>query len=84
MELNVDLPPFVEARLHDRARLVGLSVPDYVKQVLTGAVVEPQSLPSVDERIAAFEGLLASHADDRSPVIPMDALRREHLYEDRR
>ncbi len=91
MNLTLELPPEMSDRLRDEADRHGLSVEDYARRLLQEslmtAVSEPPATarqPLTDEEwereVQAFE---EECADIDAPEIPLEALRRENMYEDR-
>ena len=88
--LIVDLSPELERRLEQEAARHGLSMSEYVRIVLEQQVqfvpfsgsqpFHASATPAEWE--AAFRQWAAGHETTSDPV-PLEALRREHLYEDR-
>lgn len=87
MTLTLNLTPDKTARLQEQARQAGLPLEDYVQQVLEQTTL-PAAPPTEHtaeiwaEKAARFRRW-ADSQDRTIPVIPMEALDREHLYEER-
>jgi plasmid stability protein len=88
MALTINVPPEVEARLREEAAKRGQDAAEYAGALLT-QMLGPGHLKSFAETATqeewqrAFEAWVASHHDLTAPVISLEALRRENLYEDR-
>lgn len=87
MTLTLNLTPDKTARLQEQARQAGLPLEDYVQQVLeqntlSAAPPTEHTAESWAERTKRFFQW-ADSQDRTIPVIPMEALDREHLYEER-
>ena len=93
MALTLELEPPLEQRLHEVAARRGMTVEQYARQVLEGlmtaqAELDRKDLPfyetaTPEEWDREFDAFLASFDDVMVPEIPLEALRREYLYEDR-
>lgn len=87
MTLTLTLTPDKTARLQEQARQAGLPLEDYVQQVLeqntlSAAPPTKQTAEIWAEKAARFRQW-ADSQDRTIPPIPMEALDREHLYEER-
>jgi hypothetical protein len=88
--LTIDIAPDVVNRLQELAMRRGLPVAEYAKAVLEREAFHaraPEERPlhetlTPDEWADTFLQWAASHRTDTRPV-PLEALRRESLYEDR-
>jgi hypothetical protein len=83
MTMKLELNPEAEASLLTQAQARGLSLEDFVRQVLeersTGS--GQASRPSTEERLQAFDEFIAGF---ESPVVlSEEALQRENWYPDR-
>jgi plasmid stability protein len=88
MVLTINIPPEVESRLREEAAKHGQDAAEYASALLSQALTTGTSEPfhetaTQEEWERAFDAWVESHRDLRAPVIPLDALRRENLYEDR-
>lgn len=93
MALTLELEPLLEGRLHEVAARRGMSVEQYVRMVLERVLAgrsdpEREDLPfyetaTPEEWDREFNAFLATFEDVTTPEIPLEALRREYLYEDR-
>jgi hypothetical protein len=90
MTLTIDLPPHMEEQLVSEARKRGLAPTDYARRLIESQLPptkpEEQSLwetLSTEAWIRAFQEWVDSHDYVTAPPIPLEALRRENLYEDR-
>jgi hypothetical protein len=93
MALTLELEPLMEARLHEVAARRGMNAEKYARmvlEVLMRAQVDPteQGLPfyitaTPEEWRREFHAWIDSHSENSAPPIPLEALRRENLYEDR-
>jgi hypothetical protein len=87
MSLVINLAPDVETRLRDEAARRGQN-PTELASSLLSEMFGPEARPfhetaTPEEWDRAFMQWVESHRADSAPVIPLEALRREHLYEDR-
>ena len=87
MSITLNLPADMEARLQEEAARHGQNAAEYVK-----ALVEDKLRPTArrfyetatkEEWRRAFLAWVNSHRDITAPPIPLETLRREHMYEDR-
>jgi hypothetical protein len=88
MVLNINIAPEVERRLREEAAKHGQDAAEYasalLSQILTaGASTRFYETATHEEWERAFDAWVESHRDLTAPVIPLDALRRESMYEDR-
>ncbi|HWE37206.1 MAG TPA: hypothetical protein VG406_11625 [Isosphaeraceae bacterium] len=93
MTLNLELSPALEARLSEEAARRGISTEEYARTLLEGALGWPAATPeggrpfyetaTPEEWEREFDAMIEELGDETTPVIPMELLRREHLYEDR-
>jgi hypothetical protein len=88
MALTINIPAEVEARLREEAAKRGQDAGEYAGALLTQILGPGQpkrfaETATQEEWERAFEAWVASHQDLTAPVIPLKALRRENLYEDR-
>jgi hypothetical protein len=86
--LTIHLPPEVENRLRAEAARRGQDAAEYASALLAEILVPatartPHPAINQEEWEYAFDAWIRSHHDLTAPVIPMESLRREHLYEDR-
>jgi hypothetical protein len=89
-KLVIQLAPEVEVRVRDEAARRGLSAVDYVRHLIETSVLASADgeLPpfyttaTPEEWERSFREWAAGH-DTSAPPIPLEALRREHLYEGR-
>jgi hypothetical protein len=86
MTLTIEVPPEVESRLREEAARRGQETEEYVGVLLSelfGVLARPFYETATPEAWArAFREWAAGH-DTTTPPIPLEALRREHMYEDR-
>lgn len=87
MTLTIDFPPELEGLLREEAKRHGQDPAGYVRSIVE-ARLRPSPIPPARKRSKQEwrQGFLAwveSHRDIDAPVIPLEALRRENLYEDR-
>ncbi len=93
MALSLDLPPELEARLRDEAARRGRDVADFARFLLECSLRVPGSPPAPErpfyetatdeEWLREFHDFLEEFRDNDAPPIPLEALRRENIYEDR-
>jgi hypothetical protein len=83
MTMKLELNPEAEAGLLAQAQARGLSLEDFVKQVLEerGIGGRHAARLSAEERLHAFEEFMAGF--ESPAVVPDEALSRENLYPDR-
>jgi hypothetical protein len=91
--LTLELEPSLERRLHEVAAHRGMTAAQYARmvlEVLMKAQLDPtqQGLPlyitaTPEEWRREFHAWIDSHAGNSTPSIPLEALRREYIYEDR-
>jgi hypothetical protein len=89
MSLTIQLPPGIETLLRKKAARKGLAAGDYVRTLIEREVAPPQLPGKSPSRAAeqkvwrqAFRSWLRSHGHVAGPIVPLEALRRENLYED--
>jgi hypothetical protein len=86
MTLIIDVAPEVEGRLREEAARRGQDAGEYVSDLLSEMFRErPRPFyetASPEEWVRAFREWAASHKST-APPIPLEALRRENMYEDR-
>lgn len=88
MSLVIDVPPDVERRLQVEAERQGMPIEQYARELL--AQWRPATTPDVpfyeratsEEWSRAFHDLIDSFGDIQAPPIPLEALRRESMYDD--
>jgi hypothetical protein len=90
VSLTVELTPELEQHLVREAARHGLDVGVYARSLLEKQLTAEQQrgrslweTGTPEEWINAFEGWLNSHSTITAAPIPTEALRREHLYEER-
>lgn len=93
MTLKLELPPELEIRLREEAERRGVDVGPYARGLLEKALAlrltpDREDRPfhetaTSEEWLREFDDFLASFEDVEVPDFPDEALRREHLYEDR-
>ena len=93
MALTLELEPHLERRLHEVAAHRGRTAEQYARmvlEVLMQAQLDPtqQGFPlyitaTPEEWRREFHAWIDRHAGNSAPHIPLEALRREFLYEDR-
>ena len=87
MTINLDLPPDMASRLQEEAARHGLDTAGYVRALVEDTLrTAPRrsfGTATKSEWRRAFLAWVDSHRDIIAPSIPSEALRREHLYEDR-
>ena len=90
MTLTIDLPAGIEERLRSVADSEGVPMEKFVlglieEKIGSGGVEggELWRTLSTEEWLAAFQEWVESHKHIEAPVIPLEALRRENMYEDR-
>ncbi len=82
MTVKLDLPPEIEANLVAQARHRGLSLENYLHQILQEQNgIAPASALSTEEWIAEFQAWTSDFPD--TPVLSDEALSREAMYPDR-
>lgn len=81
--MTLHLNPDIEARLVELARSNGISVEVFLQRVVEekSGTKNPQHVLSSEEWNKEFEKWADSFPD--APIIPDEALRRDHLYPDR-
>jgi hypothetical protein len=89
MSLTILLSQEIEALLRKKAAKKGLAAGDYVRTLIEREVAPPQLSGKSPSRAAkqkvwreAFRSWLGSHGHVAGPTVPLEALRRENLYED--
>jgi hypothetical protein len=86
MTLMIDVSPELEIRLKAEAARLGQETGDYARGLLESILLHrPEDAlydASLDEWKRAFREWGRAHRTD-TPPIPLEALRRENLYEDR-
>jgi hypothetical protein len=86
MTITLDVPPEVESRLREEAARRGQNAEEYagflLAQMFHGESRPFYETATPQEWAQAFREWAASH-DTAAPTIPMEALRREKMYEDR-
>lgn len=87
MTLTLTLPPDQAALLQERAAHAGLPPEEYMLQLLAQTEPPPADPPASAEetgaeKAARFRRWADSH-DRTKPVIPLEFLTREHIYEER-
>lgn len=87
MTLILELPLEREQQLREEAAQHGQTLEDYAlaRLLATAPPVEPRPFyetATPEEWEQEFRSWAASHTDSTVPVIPMEALRRENMYED--
>lgn len=89
MSLVIEVPPDLERRLRGDAERRGVPVEEYAHELLARYQPVPAPGEPIYERAGteewsrAFHELVDSFADVQAPPIPLDALRRESMYDDR-
>jgi len=90
MGLTIELPGELEERLRRSAAEEGMDVRDYTRHLIEQGLAADRETPGslwhslgATEWCRRFQEWAVSHAHSTAPVIPLEALRREHLYEDR-
>ena len=82
MTVALDLKPETHAGLLALAETAGISVEEYLRAMVEGAVLaQPRKTLSPEERSAAFEAWSAGH--EHTPLLSDFAVSRESMYEDR-
>ena len=82
MAFTFQLDPEMESRLAEQARARGVSIADYIQQILehhTGVQNNARKLN--DEEFEATLAAMARYAD-KIPVLPLEALLRDEIYRD--
>jgi hypothetical protein len=84
MTVTLNLPPNVEQAFLAEAQAQGMSLDDFVRDVLLGrppsaAVVEL----SPEEWVREFKSWTRSHPGDDLPQLPDEAMSREFIYRER-
>ena len=82
MAFTFQLDPEMERTLAELARSQGVSMADYVRQILERQIVVKRIRQLLDE--GAFEAALDAMTvySDKVPVLPLDAFRRDEIYRD--
>jgi hypothetical protein len=81
MTVALDLKPETHAGLLALAEIAGISVEEYVRAIVEGAVLaQPRKALSPEERALAFEAWSAGHR--HTPLLSDFAVSRESMYED--
>ncbi len=85
MSLTIELPPDVERRLEDEAARRGIEAGDLAREFIEQQLPASPDVASMtpQERAEAFRAWVRTHQHIDAPVIPLEALRREYLYDDR-
>ena len=93
MNLTVELSPELEERLRQEAEKKGVTAERYARMLLEDqlAATRPGGRDEIgssgsmmtEERRRAFHAFVESFRDIKAPPIPLEALRRENLYDDR-
>jgi hypothetical protein len=82
MTVTLNFKPEVEAGLLAQAQANGMSVEEYLRSVVEGAILPAiQKTLSPDQRAAAFEAWSTNHRP--TPPLPDYAVSREAMYEGR-
>ena len=89
MSLTIQLPPKIATLLRKKAAKKGLPAGDYVRTLIEREVAPPRLSSKSSSHTtkhkawkAAFHSWLGSHGRVAAPTVPLEALRRENLYED--
>ena len=84
MSITLDFAPYIENRLRELAARRGLTPAGFAKAIVEreALAAEPEQEMTPEEEATAFLAWAAGHRTD-TPVILMEALSRESLYEDR-
>jgi predicted DNA-binding protein len=86
MTLMIEMPPELESRLKAEAEKRGQDAAAYARTLLESLLLPARERPlyegSLEEWKRAFREWGEAHRTD-TPAIPLEALRRENLYEDR-
>lgn len=82
MTISLKLPPDIEARLEAQARARGLDLEVYVKSLLKkqAATESPEQALSLEQFESELDAL-AVHSE-KIPLLPLEALTREAIYQD--
>ena len=82
MAITLELPPEVEAKLTTQARALGLNLDEYLESLLRDHAARGggEHMMSAEEFEAELDGLTAHSA--KIPVLPLEALNREAIYQD--
>lgn len=83
MTLTLELTPEMERQLQQEAARRGQETQTYALSLLQSALPEPSyETRTPEERNRVFLEWVGSHVDTSAPPIPLEALRRENMYED--
>jgi hypothetical protein len=90
MTVMIELPPELETRLQQEAAKLGMNSHEYARLLIERQLpATPSAAGSLWETLTpaewvrAFDEWVNSHDYITAPPIPLEALRRENLYEDR-
>jgi hypothetical protein len=83
MAISLELPPDVEARLEAQARARGVGLDVYLKSILKEQAGKERSGQALGlEQFESELDALAAHSA-KIPLLPLEALTREAIYQDR-
>jgi len=81
MTIALEIAPEVEARIAEQAERLGLSVPEYARQVVEQNSVRGAVFPRVSPQQRAARFLQwAAHHDPDTPLLTDEEISREALY----
>jgi hypothetical protein len=82
MAFTFQLDPEMERTLAELAKSQGVSMADYIRQILERQLAVQRSGQKLNEK--AFEAALDAMTvySDKVPVLPLDAFRRDEIYRD--
>jgi hypothetical protein len=82
MVFTLQLDPEMERTLAEQAQSQGISMADYIRQILERQLAVLRSEQKLNEE--AFEAALDAMTvySDRIPVLPLSAFRRDEIYRD--
>jgi len=82
MAFTLQLDPEMERTLAEQAQSQGISMADYIRQILERQLAVLRSEQKLNEE--AFEAALDAMTvySDRIPVLPLSAFRRDEIYRD--
>lgn len=82
MAFTFQLDPELERRLAEQARLEGVSLENYIQEILERQMAIHRSEHQLsDEEFEAELDALAAYSD-KIPVLPLEALSRDEIYRD--
>jgi hypothetical protein len=82
MTVTLNLPPDIEESFLAQARALGISVDDFVLNLLVRVPTGPPESETADQWIRRFREWAESHPID-TPLLSDEAISRESIYSDR-